>query len=542
MKKIVTVLILLAVVGGGAYYYFSYGKTTEKPQIVKATISQGDVTEVVKATGTLEAIRTVAVGSQVSGIVKAVYVDFNSIVHQGQLLAEIDPSLLEVQVQVQEANVARQEGEIANQQVQLEDARKQLERTQQLFDKQLATQQQLDQAILTVKTRETALDAAKKQLQTVEANLNQAKLNLSYTKIYSPIDGVVVNRQADPGQAIQASMTTPQFFTLATDLRTLKLSAAVDEAQIGKILPGMPVNFTVDTYPGSTFTGTVEQVRLNATTQSNVVTYPVWINVRNPDLRLRPSMTATIDIVVQTAQNVLRVPNQATRFRPTADMFTALGLTPPAAQGGRGMAGANGEGAPGMAAARGGDGAGAAAAAAGGEGRRTGNAGGQGANALGESAQGQAGAAQNGRRGGFGRNGGRGFDPNMTPEERERLFAQFGSGRGGRNGRAGAPANVSAPQVELNADKIDDLYERLPVRPTPATVWVYDEQKNELTSKRITIGISDERFTQILSGDVKAGDEVVTNIVVPMSAEQRQQQQQNIFGGRGGFGGGRGRF
>src|SRR5688572_11865060 len=283
MRKLVTLLVLLAVAGGGAYYYYSYAKPVEKPQVTTATISQGTITEIVQATGTIEPIRTMPIGSQVSGQVKEIYVDFNSIVKTGQLLAELDPDLLQVQVDVQLANLARQEGEITNQQVQLEDAQKQLERTQMLFAKQLVNQQQLDQAVLTVKTRTTALDSAKKQLQTVQASLNQAKLNVSYTKIYAPIDGVIVNRVVDKGQFVQASMTAPNFFTIATDLTTMKLSAGVDEAEIGKIRPGMPVTFTVDAYMPTQFSGVVEQVRLNATTQQNVVTYPVWISVPNPD-------------------------------------------------------------------------------------------------------------------------------------------------------------------------------------------------------------------------------------------------------------------
>jgi HlyD family secretion protein len=202
MRKLVTTLILLAVVGGGAYYYYSYGKVEEKPQVVQATISEGTIIEAVQATGTLEPIRVVNVGSQVSGIVQNLYVDFNSIVKRGQLIAELDPDLLQVQVDLQEANVSRQEGEIANQAVQLEDAQKQRDRTQALFDRELTTQQQLDQAILTVKQRETGLDAAKKQLLTANANLNQAKLNVSYTKIYAPVDGVIVSRLVDQGQAV----------------------------------------------------------------------------------------------------------------------------------------------------------------------------------------------------------------------------------------------------------------------------------------------------------------------------------------------------
>src|SRR5262245_4083039 len=166
MKKLLVILVLLGAAGGGGYYYYQRNNQPEKPTVQQATVSQGDITEVVQATGTLEAFRTVQVGSQVSGVVKELYVDFNSIVKPNMLIAELDPQLLQVQVDLQTANYERQQGEIANQEVQLEDAKTQLTRTQTLFEKQLANQQQLDQAILTVKSRTTSLDSAKKQLMT----------------------------------------------------------------------------------------------------------------------------------------------------------------------------------------------------------------------------------------------------------------------------------------------------------------------------------------------------------------------------------------
>ena len=538
MKKLVTVLILLAVAGGGAYYYYTYGKTVEKPQVVQAVISQGDITETVQATGTLEAQRVVQVGSQVSGTVSALYADFNSIVHKGELLAKIDPTLLQVQVDLQTANVERQKGEIESQQVQLDNAQTQLKRTQAMFDKGLANQQDLDQAVLTVKTRQTALDAARKQLVTNEANLNQAKLNVSYTNIYSPIDGVVVNRVVDEGQAVQSSMNTPQFFTIATDLRTLKLSAGVDEADIGKIRRGMKVNFTVDSYPNTTFSGTVDAVRLNATTQSNVVTYPVWINAQNPDLKLRPSMTANLHIVITTAPNVVRIPNQALRFRPTNDMFTSLGLTPPpAGRGGRGGRGTT----PAV------DGEGAALNGARGQQARGGQTA-NGAAAPGRNGQAPTGngadfaAGQGGRGGqGFSATQGRGQFANMTPEERQRMIEQ-GGGRGGRrNGGPQAQAQPAAAKpLDQSADKIDDLYAPLLAARQAGQVWIWDAANNKLTATRLFTGISDGQFTQLLNGNVKVGQQVVTNIIVPQAAGAAQRSNQNIFGGGGprGFGGG----
>ena len=328
-KKTAAIILFVLTAGGGLYYYNLSARPASAPQIVQASTSAGDIIESVQVTGTLQALRTVNVGSQVSGVVSEIGADFNSVVKKNDVIARLDPSLFQVQVDLQAAAVDRQMGEIANQEMQLQSEQVALDRAQALFDKGLVTQQALEQAKLQVQVRTTQVDAAKKQLKTAQANLDQAKLNLSYTTIRSPIDGVVVNRLVDVGQTVQSSMNVAQFFTLATDLRQLRLEAVVDEAEIGRIRPGMTAEFTVDSYPGEVFRGAVETVTLNAQTQNNVVTYPVWINVPNGDLKLRPSMTANVQILVSTARDVTRIPTAATRFRPTTAMFTALGLTPP---------------------------------------------------------------------------------------------------------------------------------------------------------------------------------------------------------------------
>jgi HlyD family secretion protein len=577
MKKLIPILVLLAAAGGGGYYYYTTQQVVEPPQVSRATIAAGNITEQVQATGTLESIRLVQVGSQVSGVVQGIFADFNQIVRRGQLIAKIDPQLLQVQVDLQMANVARQEGEIAIQEVQLIDAIRNRDRTKQLFDKQLANATQVETADLTVKQRQTSLDSARKQLLTTQANLNQARLNVSYTDIFATIDGVVVNRFVDVGQTVQASMTTPQFFTIATDLRTLKLTAGVDEADIGKIRPDMRVLFTVESYPGVNFEGVVDAVRLNATNQNNVVTYPVWISVPNPDLRLRPSMTANVRIIIQTANNVVRIPSQALRFRPTNDMYTALGLTPPAQpQGGR-LAGAGSND--------------AGPTANGGQGRRQGGAttagaptaaqpqvqagrqgagqaqpgsgrqpGGDAAQAGGGQDRGGQGQGQAGP-GGQGRGGGRGADmANMTPEERQRMMDQFGArggrggqgqggqgggqGRGGqggaqgggRGGRGQQPANANVAPVELTAQTIDEMFAPMESRTTRGQVWTWDETKKELKSIPVVTGLTDGQFSQLISGEVKVGDQIVTNITIPLTAAQRAQQNQSIFGQQGGRG------
>jgi HlyD family secretion protein len=331
LKAAFLVLTVLTL-GGGFYYHRVSARQTTNAQIVQVAASVGDIVESVQITGTLQPLRTVNVGSQVSGVVSELNADFNSVVRKGEVIARLDPSLFQVQVDLQAAAVDRQLGEIRNQEMQLENEKVALERAEALFAKGLVTEQALEQARLQVGVRTTQVDAAKKTLKTAEANLDQAKLNLNYTTIRSPIDGVVINRLVDVGQTVQSSMNVAQFFTLATDLHSLRLEAIVDEAEIGRIRPGMTAEFTVGSYGDRTFRGSVETVTLNAQTQNNVVTYPVWVTVPNPDLLLRPSMTATVRIFVSTAENVTRIPSVATRFRPTTAMFQALGLTPPESQ------------------------------------------------------------------------------------------------------------------------------------------------------------------------------------------------------------------
>jgi HlyD family secretion protein len=572
MKKLVVLLILLAAGGGGVFYYYKYGKTVEKPQVIQATVSRGDIIEVVNATGTLEPMRRVDVGSQVSGVVQELFVDYNSIVKQGQVLAKIDPSLLQVQVEIQQANIERQRMDIENQKVQLEDLKVKLQRAQALFDKQLVNQQQLDDASLAVKNREAQIASAQKQMVQSEAQLSQAKLNVSYTTIISPIDGVVVERRVDRGQTVQASMNAPTFFALATDLRTLRLSAGVDEADIGRVEVGQKVLFKVDAYGGQEFEGTVDTVRLNATNNNNVVTYPVWIKVPNPELKLRPAMTAQLRVIIQTATNVVRVPNQALRFRPNAEIYTALGMEPPAAGRGRSLASelandTNG-GRAGGAAGGGRDGGQPAAQPGGQPGAQPGaqpNRGGGGADRM------QGGSGAGNRQPGQGaqnRQGGTGFGrqtgmANLTPEQIQQFRERYGRGGGGNAGRGGnaerggnnssgrgggrggqggrnAQQNATAPPVELTGDKIDELFAPVQRPEQRASVYTWSPSKTppELKQVNVRLGVTDGTFSELLSGDLQVDQQVVTGVILPM-AQRPNQPGQSIFGQpqRGGPGG-----
>jgi HlyD family secretion protein len=580
MKKLVGFIILLIAAGGGWWYYVKYGTPPEKPQVLTATISQGDIVEGVTATGSLDPVRRYDIGSQVSGTVKAIYVDYNSIVKKGQLLAEIDPQLLQVQVDIQTANIERQMSDIESQKVQLDDQKKQFERTKSLYEKGLQNQQQFEAAELAIKTREASIASAEKSLVQARANLSSAQLNVSYTKIVAPADGVIVERKVDVGQTVQSSMTVASFFVMATPLDTLKLTAGVDESEIGKIRPGMEVRFTVDAYGTQSFTGQVDAVRLNATNSNNVVTYPVWITVANPDLKLRPSMTASLRIILSTAKGVVRIPNTALRFRPNADIYTALGLTPP--QAGQGRAGAPGAGTPETNAnARGGRTGGAQGQGAsaqpgqpttGGRPQQSANAGdqqqGRSQRQIGQGAQpgGQPGAGTQPGQQGQGRTGGRGQGQpsdlaNMTPEQRQAMMDRFARGgntggrggnqaggrgqgnqQGGRGGNRGTPLNAPPPP-NPDADKIDELWAPLVAVETRGSVWTWNEEKKELKSTSLRLGVTDGTFTQLISGDVKVGDSVVTSVILPASMRPAAStnpllQQQNRGGGMSGPGGG----
>jgi len=477
MKRLLTVIVLLAAGGGGTYYYLSQDQAQEEPEFLSATISRGAVLEGVDATGTLGSLRTVQVGSQVSGVVSALYADFNSIVAKGELIAELDPSLLQVQVDIQQANINQRETDIANQRVQLADAELNLSRTRQLTESGLTNQQQLEAADLAVKNRVAQIASAESQLVSQRKNLEQAQLNVSYTKIYSPIDGVVVQRLVDVGQAVQSSTTTPQFFTLATDLRELKLTGGVDEADIGKIRPGQEVVFTVDAYDQEEFYGVVNSVRLNATTQSNVVTYPVWIDAPNPDLKLRPSMTANLKIIISTVDDVVRVPTGALRFRPNEEIYLALGLEVPRM----------------------------------GQAMTAGRAGGGGADALA------------GSRGG--------------PEMR----ADAGGRSGARPQRANVQPSEVGLRVPLSATLIDELFTPVPPPMTRGIVWTWNEDTRELLAINVTLGVSDGAWSELLSGEIGVGDEIITGIILPGGAPTAASPnpfQQNRRGSYSGMHGG----
>jgi HlyD family secretion protein len=328
MKKtlLVTGVLLAIGISAGAYYM---RRGDKPPQVMTAQVTRGDIVDAVGATGTLEAVTTVQVGTQVSGTVQELYADFNSIVKKGQVIARLDPSLTQTQIEQQRANVERAQAEVERLRVALEDAKVKLQRATDLSNRSLIPRTELETADVTVRTAEAQLKSAQAGLTQAHANLNQMKVNLDHTVIHAPIDGIVISRNVDVGQTVAASMQAPTLYLLAADLTKMKVNANIDEADVGRIRPGQTVRFRVDAFPTDEFLGTVSQIRLQPAVVQNVVTYATVIDVPNPDLKLKPGMTANVSIEIARKHDVVRVPAMALRFRPTADTFAALGQQPP---------------------------------------------------------------------------------------------------------------------------------------------------------------------------------------------------------------------
>ena len=323
MKRVAFVVLVLAAVTGG-FYFYRVRTAAPEPVVTTQPFSRGDIVDSVSATGTLEAVETVEVGTQVSGVVRELYADFNSIVRKGQVIARLDPQLIQTQIEQQSANVLRADADLQRFKVALADARQKLDRAQQLSEKNLiprtdleAAQVDVDSAVAQIKSSEAAVTQAR-------AQLNNQRVNLGYTTITAPINGIVISRNVDAGQTVASSMNAPTLFVLAADLTKMEVVASVDESDVGRMRPGQQVTFQVDAYPTDRFTGTVSQVRLQPTVVQNVVTYATVITVPNPELKLKPGMTANVTVEVTRRNEVLRVANAATRFRPTAEMFAVL--------------------------------------------------------------------------------------------------------------------------------------------------------------------------------------------------------------------------
>jgi HlyD family secretion protein len=573
VKKWLPILLVLAGIGGG-FAYYSYNSEAPAPTVNTAVITRGDVVDTVGATGTLQAVTTVQVGTQVSGTIQALFADFNSLVRKGQVLARLDPSLFQTQIEQANANLIRAQADLERLRVSLEDARTKLARAQELSERQLIPKSDLETAQVNVRSIDAQIRSSEAQVTQARASLNQNEVNLQHTVIAAPIDGLVISRNVDVGQTVAASMQAPTLFVLAADLTKMQVVANLDESDVGRIRPGQHVTFRVDAYPAEDFDGAVSQVRLQPIVQQNVVTYATVIDVPNPQLKLKPGMTANVNVEINKRTNVLRVPNAALRFRPTNEIFAALGQAPLDPGQLRSLAadaqarGNRGRGAPQEPSPIPFDAPTPAPSASPSEpaAGRTGQAAAAGEAAGGPQAEGAGGAGRGGRP--------RLADrlQNMTPEQRQQALEQMrargldpaamgsgadGAGRGGRargRGLAGgaqptgrgrgdaaagpspadrdepAPARDTAPAPTT----FDALFAPLPIVESAGRVWTYVD--GQLAPLRVRTGISDGQNSELIEGDLEEGAELVTNVLT--GNEARPATPTGGFPGLGRGGGG----
>jgi HlyD family secretion protein len=591
MKRAIIGLLIVVAVGAGvgAIYVRRGGPEV---QVQTSPITRGDIVDTVGATGTLQAVTTVQVGSQVSGNIQMLGADFNSIVKKGQVIAKLDPSLFDAQLQQARANLnqtranlTKAQSDLDRTKVQLTDAQQKYTRAKELAAKGLVPQSELDAAKIAVDTAQAGLasqEATVNQTQAAvtqsQASVNQNQVNLDHTIITAPIDGIVTQRSVDVGQTVAASMQAPTLFIIAADLTKMQVNANIDEADVGRIRPGQHVTFHVDAYPTDNFDGTVSQIRLQPVVVSNVTTYGTVIDVPNPQLKLKPGMTANVKVEIAKRSDALRVPNSALRFRPTPELFAALNqAVPPEATpgGGRGR-GQGGQGGGRRNADAGGAATGAAAAApqtsasqqnaVSPQGRGTTGSGQAPSAGLGAAASaGQdpsAGSGRGGDRRGGGGGGGRGFDParmmerfkTMSPEEQQQFIARMKDRGQDTSAFEAALAKPAAPALRQKygsaapAQTIDALFAPLPTVETRGRAWVF--MGKELKPVNLRLGISDGTNTELLSGEMQQGMEVVTSVsglgttrALPGQGGSGNPLMPGGGRGPGGFGGpgGRGR-
>jgi HlyD family secretion protein len=461
-KPVIIAAVVLAVAAGG-FWIWKKSTANATPTYRFATVEKGDLEAAVSATGTLSAVTTVQVGTQVSGKVTDIFVDFNDHVKKGQLIARIDPTLSEQSVRDAEAGLERSQAD-------LEQKKLEYRRNEELFQRKVLTEIEFNNA-------KYAFAMAQANVKSAQVTLDRAKQNLSYTQIYAPIDGIVVERTVELGQTVVASMQTPQLFLIANDLSQMQILASVDESDIGAILDGQKVRFSVQAYPNEHFEGQVKQVRLQSKTTENVVNYTVVVHVANSSGKLKPGMTATVDFLTGAASDALLVPNAALRFRPTEEMRAQL------IKRLQEQRQANG----------------------GGDQPQFAGRPGAGAEAGGGSLPQGAGGPPGGNGGGFvgGPGGGQ--------------FAGQGGGfagraAGGGNGAAGARARGGQ---------------------APPMLWYLDE-KGQLAMTRVRAGLTDGQRTVVESPRIKEGMQVIVAVNAPAAAGNAA----NPFGGPGGFGGG----
>jgi HlyD family secretion protein len=472
VRRIATILTIAALAA-------CKGSGNKNEQYRTEKVDRGTVTMTVTATGTLSAVTTVQVGSQVSGVIARLYADFNSRVTKGQLLAELDPTPFQQQVEQRQADLTKSRVEAAN-------AKISYDRQSRLMKAGLAPQADLDSA-------RAAYEGANAQVQQSTAALNQSLTSLKYTKIISPIDGIVVDRQYDVGQTVAASFQAPTLFSIAQDLTKMQVQADVDQSDIGRIAVGQTARFTVDSYPDQEFRGRIAQIRLNATVSQNVVTYPVIIEVPNPDEKLRPKMTANVTIDVASVRDVLRIPNAALRFKPD----TAVpGAKPATTSAGR-----------------------SAQATQTGETTQT--------TETTQTLQAQTATTSGG----------------PTPEQRARWHNRMQNGQTATTSGGPSPEERAA-RWGNRARGVEGAVGAMPGAPAarkrPQTVYILGAD-NKLKAVEIRTGITDGHYTQVLSGDLNVGDNIVIGLATSKVDSNPPPGSNNPMGARPGAGGRGGR-
>jgi len=517
-KLFIVVLGLLATISGLTYWAIGRSKPSQSA-LIKGKIERGSIRISVNATGTLEAVRTVQVGSQISGQIAKLHADYNSVVKQGQLLAEIDPRTFQSQVLTeqsslasaqarlqsaqadlinQEANLLQVEASLKVAEVANDNAALLYKRSQELLAKGLAStndddvarsnaqsaaakvlqaQAAVKQAQAQIRSRQAALESSGSDIVGSKAQLERAQINLELTKIYSPVDGVVISRSVDIGQTVAASLSAPVLFLIANDLSHMQVKANIDEADIGKITDDVRVSFTVDAYRSDVFSGKISEVRLEPQTVQNVVTYGVIIGVENPQLKLKPGMTANLTMVVDEHDDVLTVPNAALRFTPTGmtpEKIAEILKTVPAAAAPPELPPAQGSAVAPPAVAPPAD----APPAAGSESAPRGNRGGRGAGGGGGRGGGRGGGG-GGDRGGGGGGGS--------------AVAGTGDGGGGGGNRGGTGGRGGGGQG----------------RAQRTVLWVEGDIPGEFKPIPVRTGLNDGARTEVIGQNLAAGTEIV---------------------------------
>jgi HlyD family secretion protein len=336
LRKVLPWVVILLCLLGGAFAYFRYSQSHKAPDVEYkvAAVERRRIVGRVTASGTLQAVVTVQVGTQVSGRVQFLYADFNSQVKKGELIAKIDPQLFLAAVAQAHANYDSAQAGVEQAQAKVADAQMTDDRAKRLMAQSLASQMDVQAADTALRVANANLEVSKASLEQSRAALNQSNVNLSYTSIVSPIDGVVISRNVDVGQTVAASLSAPVIFTIAEDLRKMQVNTNIAEGDVGRLKEDMEARFTVDAFPGLTFKGKISQIRNAAQTVQNVVTYDAVIDVVNDDLKLRPGMTANVTINYDTRDQALAVPNAALRFRPPPSLVASApsssGSAPPA--------------------------------------------------------------------------------------------------------------------------------------------------------------------------------------------------------------------